>query len=62
MNQKTRTLMTMHKAFRLYASRKEGRRGLTSIEDNVDASIWLEDYVEKHGRMIKATTIQTTRG
>ena len=48
--------MTMHKALyprdgvdRLYVSRKEGGRGLTSIEDNVDASIWrLEDYIEKH--------------
>ena len=47
----------MHKALhprddvdRLYVSRKEGREGLTSIEDNVDASIqWLEDYIENHG-------------
>ena len=47
--------MTMHKALhprddvgRLYVSRKEGRRGLASIEDNVDTSIQrLEDYVEK---------------
>ena len=45
----------MHKALyprddvdRLYVSRKEGRRGLASIEDSVDASIQqLEDYVEK---------------
>ena len=48
--------MTMHKALhlrddvdRLYVSRKEGGRGLASIEDNVDASIRrLEDYIEKH--------------
>ena len=48
--------MTMHKALhprddvdRLYVSRKEGRRGLTSIKDSVDASIQrLEDYIEKH--------------
>ena len=48
--------MTMHKALhprddvdRLYVSRKEGGRGLTSIEDSVDASIQrLEDYIEKH--------------
>ena len=48
--------MTMHKVLhprevvdRLYVSRKEGGRGLTSIEDNVDASIQrLEDYIEKH--------------
>ena len=50
--------MTMHKALhpinnvdRLYVSRKEGRRGLASIEDSVDASIQrLEDYIEKHER------------
>ena len=48
--------MAMHKALhprndveRLYVSRKEGGRGLTSIEDSVDASIqWLEAYIEKH--------------
>ena len=46
--------MTMHKALhpkddvdRLYVSRKEGRRGLASIDDSVDASIQrLEDYIE----------------
>ena len=56
MNQRTRKLMTMYKALhprydvdRLYVSRKEGRRGLTSIEDSVDASIQrLEDYIQKH--------------
>ena len=44
MDQRARKLMTMHKAFhprddvdRLYVSRKEGERGLTSIEDTVDA-------------------------
>ena len=48
--------MIMHKALhhrddvdRLYVSKKEGGRGLTSIEDSVDASIqWLKDYIEKH--------------
>ena len=46
--------MTIHKALhpgdnidRLYVSRKEGGSGLTRIEDNVDASIRLEDYIEK---------------
>ena len=55
--------MTMHKALhsrddidRLYVSRKEGRRGLASIEDSVDASIQrLEDYIGKHeGGLITA--------
>ena len=46
----------MHKALhhrddvdRLYVSRKDGGRGLTSIKDSVDASIQrLEDYIEKY--------------
>ena len=55
--------MTMHKALhprddvdRLYVSRKEGVRGLASIEDSVDASLQqLEDYIEKHaGGLITA--------
>ena len=34
---------------RLYVSRKEGGRGLASIEDSVDASIQrFEDYLGKH--------------
>ena len=56
MDQRTRKLMDMHKTLhprvdvdRLYVSRKEGGRGLASIEDSVDASIQrLEDYIEKH--------------
>ena len=46
MDQRKRKLMTMHKALhprddveRLYVSRKEGGRGLASIEDSVDTSI-----------------------
>ena len=50
--------MTMHKALhprddvdRLYVPRKEGGKGLASIENSVDASIQrLEDYIEKHER------------
>ena len=50
--------MTMHKALhprddidRLYVSRKEGGRGLASIEDSIDASIQrLDDYIVKHER------------
>ena len=29
--------------------RKEGGRGLINIEDSVDASIQLENYIQKHG-------------
>ena len=50
--------MTMNKALhrrkdvdRLYVPRKEGERGLASIEDSVDTSIQrLEDYIGKHER------------
>ena len=50
--------MTMHKALHhrddvdsQYVSRKEGGRGLASIEDSVDASIQrLEDYIQKTRR------------
>ena len=63
MDQRTRKLMTMHKALhpgddvdRLYVSRIEGGRGLTIIKDSVDASIQrLEDYIQKHdGGLITA--------
>ena len=55
--------MTRHKALhprddvdRLYVSRKEGGRGLFSIEDTVDASIQrLQDYIEKHERGLITT-------
>ena len=65
MNQRTRKLMTMHKALhprddvdRLYVPRKEGGRGLTSIED---ISLQRpEDYIKKHEReLIKATRNNT---
>ena len=53
----------MHKALhprddvdRLYVSRKEGGRGLSTIEGTVDASIQqLEDYIEKHERGLITT-------
>ena len=54
----------MHKALHprddvdtLYVSRKEGERGLTSIEDSVDTSIQqLEDYIQRRGgRLITST-------
>ena len=68
MDQRTRKLMTIHWVLRprddvdiLYVSRKEGGRGLTSIEDNVDASIQcLKVYIEKHkGGLITATRNDT---
>ena len=43
--------MSMHKVLhpRLYVSRKEGGRGLASIEDTVNALIQrVDDYIEKH--------------
>ena len=64
MDQRTRKLITMHKALhprddvdRLYASSKEGRKDLASIEDSVDASRQrLEGDVQKQGgRRIVAT-------
>ena len=63
MDQTKGKLMTMHKALhhwddvdRLYVSRKEGGRGLASIEDTVDASIQrLEDYIEKYERGLITT-------
>ena len=63
MDQRTRKLMTMHKALhprddvdRLYVSRKEWGRGLANIEDTVDESIQrLEDYIEKHERGLITT-------
>ena len=63
MDQRTRKPMIMLKALhhrndldRLYVSRKEGGRGLTSIEDNIDPSRQFEDYREKRGgRLITAT-------
>ena len=63
MDQRTRKQMTMHKALqfrddvdRLYVSKKEGGRGLASIDDTADASIQrLEDYIEKYERGLITT-------
>ena len=64
MEQSTRKLMTMHKTLHprddvdsLYVSRREGRRGLASIENSVDASRErLEDYIEKRwGSLIRTS-------
>ena len=60
--------MTMHKAMqprdavdRLYVSRRDGGRGVASIEDNVDVPIQrLEVYKEKRGgRLITHTRNDT---
>ena len=68
MDQRTRKVMTLYQALhprnnvdRLYVSRKEGGRGLVSIEENFDTSIQrLEDYIEKHdGGLITATRNDT---
>ena len=68
MDQRTRKLITMHKALhprddvdRLYVSRKEGGRGLASIEDSIDVSIQrLDDNIQKHeGGLITATRNDT---
>ena len=67
-DRRTRKLMTMHKALhprddvdRLYVSRKRGGRGLTSMEDSVDALIQrLEDSIEKRReRLVTATRNNT---
>ena len=64
MDQRTRKLMTMHKALhlrddvdRLYVSRYEGGGELASIEDSVDASIQrLKGFIQNHeGGPIRAT-------
>ena len=65
MDQRTRKLMTMHKARndvdRQSVSRKGGGKGLASIKDCVDASIQrLKYYIEKYGgRLITATRNHT---
>ena len=72
MDQRTRKLITKHKVIdprddidRLYVSRKEGGRGLASIKHSVDASMGLEQYIQKHdGGLITVTrndTDNTTR-
>ena len=54
-----RTLYPWEDIDRLYVSRKGGR-GLTSIEDSIDASIRLEDNIQKRGgRLITATRNNT---
>ena len=68
MDQRTRKLMTMHKALhsgdnvdRLYVSRKEAGRGHASNEDSVDISIHrLKNYIQKNeGGFITATRHET---
>ena len=55
MDQRTKKSMTIHKAKnprddidRLYESRKEGKRGLTTIKDDLDETIQrTEEYAQK---------------
>ena len=69
MDQKTRKLMTMHKALhprddtdRLYVSRNGGGRGLVCIQDSIDASIqWLKDYRNKHQKQYRKHKDQRNR-
>ena len=65
-----KTLHPRNDVDRLHVSRKEGGRGLTSIQNYVDATIkWFEDYINKHGgRLITTlrndtdkTSINTTK-
>ena len=68
MDQRTRKLMTIHKALhpkddvdRLCVSRKDGGRRLTSIEYSVGGLIQrLEDYIEKHGEGLLTATRNNT--
>ena len=69
MNQRTRKLMTMHKVLhprndvdRLYVLKKEGGRGLTSIQSSNNVSIqWQEDCIKsvKEDWLQWRETIQT---
>ena len=72
MDCRRRNLTIMHQflhlsydLYRLYVSRKEGRRGLIRIEDSINASIQrLEDYIEiREGDWLqKPEIILTTQG
>ena len=64
MDQRTRKLMTMHKALhprddveRRYVSRKDGGRRLTRIEDSVDASIGLGKIINLRYNAILGATL-----
>ena len=72
MNQRTRKLMTIHKDLhpiddidRLNVPRKEAGKGLTSIEDSIDASIRrLKDYIKETKKNLlqrQETTRKTQR-
>ena len=57
-----KVLHPRHDVDRLYVPRKEGGRGLTTTEDNVDASIQrLNDYIEKCGGRLIIATIKLFR-
>ena len=64
MDQRRRKLMTMHKALdprddidRLCVSRKEGGKGLSSIEDCIDTPIRrFRDYIKKNKERLITVT------
>ena len=60
-NNNNKALYSKDDVDRLYASRKEGGRGLCNIEDSVDTSIQrFEDHIQKRrGRLITATRNNT---
>ena len=68
MYKSTRKLMMMHKALhpvddidRLYMSKQEGERGLTNIEENMDASRQgLRDYIKKSKKRLIIVTRNST--
>ena len=56
-----KTLNPKDKVDRLYMSRKEGERGLASIEDSVNTSIQrLEDYIENRRERLISSTRKNT--
>ena len=67
MDQRTRKLMKMYMVLHLrddadtVCAKKEGGRGLTSIQYSVDASIQrLDDYIKKHGERLVMVTRNNT--
>ena len=68
MDQRSRKLMTVHKALHvrdyidiIYASRKEGGRGVAKIQDSIHSWIRrLEDYIKKSKEKLLTVTRNNT--